>query len=38
MNARPLPASLIDNPRLDRWIQFQPDRTVRVATGKVEMG
>ena len=38
MNARPLPASLVDNPRLDRWISFQPDRTVRIATGKVEMG
>src|SRR5882724_1483824 len=38
MNAPPLPASLVDNPRLDRWIHFQPDRTVRIATGKVEMG
>jgi nicotinate dehydrogenase subunit B len=38
MNAPALPQSLIDNPRLDRWIRFQPDRTVRVATGKVEIG
>jgi nicotinate dehydrogenase subunit B len=38
MNAPALPASLIENPRLDRWIHFQPDRTVRIATGKVEMG
>jgi nicotinate dehydrogenase subunit B len=38
MNAPTLPASLIENPRLDRWIRFQPDRTVRIATGKVEMG
>ena len=38
MNAPPLPASLVDNPRLDRWISFQPDRTVRISTGKVEMG
>lgn len=38
MNAPALPPSLIDNPRLDRWIAFLPDRTVRVATGKVEMG
>lgn len=38
MNAPVLPQSLIDNPRLDRWIRFQPDRTVRVATGKVEIG
>src|SRR5689334_15170367 len=33
-----LPPSLIENPRLDRWIRFQPDRTVRIATGKVEIG
>jgi CO/xanthine dehydrogenase Mo-binding subunit len=38
MNAPNLPASLIDNPRLDRWIRFNPDRTVRVASGKVEIG
>jgi nicotinate dehydrogenase subunit B len=38
MNAPPLPQSLVDNPRLDRWIAFLPDRTVRIATGKVEMG
>jgi nicotinate dehydrogenase subunit B len=38
MNAPSLPASLVDNPRLDRWIAFLPDRTVRIATGKVEMG
>ncbi|MCO5161044.1 MAG: molybdopterin-dependent oxidoreductase [Mesorhizobium sp.] len=30
--------SLRDNPRLDRWLCFEPDRTVRVATGKVEFG
>ncbi|MBM3649462.1 MAG: xanthine dehydrogenase family protein molybdopterin-binding subunit [Alphaproteobacteria bacterium] len=38
MNAPVLPQSLVDNPRLDRWIAFLPDRTVRIATGKVEMG
>jgi CO/xanthine dehydrogenase Mo-binding subunit len=38
MSAPVLPASLIDNPRLDRWIRFLPDRTVRIATGKVEIG
>jgi nicotinate dehydrogenase subunit B len=38
MSAPALPASLVENPRLDRWIKFQPDRTVRIATGKVEMG
>jgi nicotinate dehydrogenase subunit B len=34
----PLTQSLTDNPRLDRWVGFEPDRTVRVATGKVELG
>jgi nicotinate dehydrogenase subunit B len=38
MNAPSLPTSLVDNPRLDRWIHFNPDRTVRVASGKVEIG
>jgi CO/xanthine dehydrogenase Mo-binding subunit len=38
MTAPNLPGSLVDNPRLDRWIHFEPDRTVRVATGKVEIG
>ncbi|MBX3501719.1 MAG: xanthine dehydrogenase family protein molybdopterin-binding subunit [Alphaproteobacteria bacterium] len=38
MNAPTLPASLVENPRLDRWIAFLPDRTVRIATGKVEIG
>ena len=38
MNAPVLPASLVENPRLDRWIKFEADRTVRIATGKVEMG
>ena len=38
MSAPVLPASLIDNPRLDRWIRFNADRTVRIATGKVEIG
>jgi CO/xanthine dehydrogenase Mo-binding subunit len=34
----PLPASLLANPRLDRWIRFLPDETARIATGKVEIG
>jgi CO/xanthine dehydrogenase Mo-binding subunit len=38
MSAPVLPASLIENPRLDRWIRFLPDRSVRIATGKVEIG
>lgn len=36
MNA--LTGSLKDNPRLDRWIRFEKDRKVRIATGKVELG
>lgn len=38
MNAPQLPGSLVDNPRLDRWIHFELNKTVRVATGKVEIG
>jgi CO/xanthine dehydrogenase Mo-binding subunit len=38
MSTPSLPGSLVDNPRLDRWIKFLPDRRVRVATGKVEIG
>lgn len=33
-----LPASFTGNPRLDRWIKFEDDKTVRVASGKVEIG
>ena len=33
-----LPLSLANNRRLDRWIRFDPDRTVRLAIGKVELG
>jgi nicotinate dehydrogenase subunit B len=33
-----LPLSLRTNPRLDRWLQFNPDRTVTVRSGKVELG
>lgn len=38
MTAPALTPSLQSNPRLDRWIAFLPDRTVRVASGKVEIG
>ncbi len=31
-------ASLVDNPRLSRWLSFQPDGCVTVHTGKVELG
>ncbi|MBO0711593.1 MAG: xanthine dehydrogenase family protein molybdopterin-binding subunit [Acetobacteraceae bacterium] len=33
-----LPASLANNRRPDRWLRFEPDRTVRLAVGKVEIG
>src|SRR5690606_39140544 len=35
---RDLPASLRDNPRLDRWLALEGDRSVRIGTGKVELG
>jgi CO/xanthine dehydrogenase Mo-binding subunit len=38
MNKPGLPTSLKDNPSLKRWVHFQDDGTVRVATGRVEMG
>lgn len=33
-----LPLSIVNNRRMDRWIRLQPDRTVRLAVGKVELG
>lgn len=33
-----IPASLAANPRLDRWVRFEPDGTVAVAFGKMEYG
>ena len=33
-----LPQSLVDNPRPEQWIAFEPDRTVTLKTGKVEIG
>jgi CO/xanthine dehydrogenase Mo-binding subunit len=33
-----LPAGLIDNPRLDRWVAFPSPGRVTVRTGKVEIG
>ncbi len=38
MNAPQLPANLKANPRLDRWVRFNADRTVTVYSGKVELG
>src|SRR5258706_16226844 len=33
-----LPGSLAVNRRLDQWLRFNPDRSVTVYTGKVEIG
>ena len=33
-----LPANLKANPRLDRWVRIEPPGTVRVFSGKVELG
>jgi CO/xanthine dehydrogenase Mo-binding subunit len=33
-----LPQGMIDNPRLSDWVGFEPERRVRISTGKVEIG
>lgn len=33
-----LPLSIVNNRRLEKWLQFRPDRRVRLAVGKVEIG
>ena len=33
-----LPLSILNNRRMDEWLGFQPDRTVKLAVGKVEIG
>src|ERR1700724_333156 len=33
-----LPLSILNNRRLEKWLRFQPDRTVRLSVGKVEIG
>ena len=33
-----LPLSIINNRRMEKWVRFQPDRSVRLAVGKVEIG
>ena len=33
-----LPLSIQNNRRMAQWIRFQPDRTVKLAVGKVEIG
>ena len=38
LSAGKLPPTLAANPRLDRWVTINPDGTVTVRTGKVEIG
>ena len=33
-----LPLSIVNNRRMSKWVWFQPDRTVKLAVGKVEIG
>ena len=33
-----LPLSIINNRRMEKWVRFLPDRTVKLAVGKVEIG
>ena len=33
-----LPLSIQNNRRMETWLRFEPDRTVRLAVGKVELG
>ncbi len=38
MSDTPLPLSIVNNPRPDRWISFAADRVVDLSVGKVEIG
>jgi nicotinate dehydrogenase subunit B len=38
MSDAPLPLSVVNNPRPDRWLRFAQDRIVDLAVGKVEIG
>src|SRR3954447_14269568 len=33
-----LPLSILNNRRMEKWVRFQADRTVKLAVGKVEIG
>ena len=33
-----LPLSIQNNRRMEKWLRFDPDRSVRLAVGKVELG
>ena len=37
-DAPPLPLSIVNNRRMDKWLAFRSDRTVKLAVGKVEIG
>ncbi len=36
--SEPLPLSIQNNRRMDKWLRFDPDRTLHLAVGKVEIG
>jgi len=38
MSDSTLPLSIQQNPRLETWLRFEPDQTVRLSVGKVEIG
>ncbi len=38
MTAIALPLGLLENPRLEQWIGFEKAGTIRIASGKVELG
>lgn len=33
-----LPLSILNNRRMEKWLRFDPDRTLRLSVGKVEIG
>jgi CO/xanthine dehydrogenase Mo-binding subunit len=33
-----LPTSILNNRRMEKWLRFNPDRTLRLGVGKVELG
>ncbi len=38
MSATTLPLSVVNNPRPDKWISFEPGRSIGLRVGKVEIG
>ena len=37
MTGDALPLSILNNRRLEKWLRFQSDRSVKLAVGKVEI-